>query len=165
MDLARVLKHLFVPGWVARRAFPAAVLARIEDAVRESERTHRGELRFVAEGDLDLLPVLRGLTARERALEVFAGLGVWDTAENSGVLVYVQLVDHRIEIVADRGIAARVAQSEWDAVCRRMETAFRGGDYEGGALVGIREITALLARHFPPGAANPDELPDRPVVL
>jgi len=165
MDLARVLKHLFVPGWVARRAFPAAVLARIEDAVRESERTHRGELRFVAEGDLDLLPVLRGLTARERALEVFAGLGVWDTAENSGVLVYVQLVDHRIEIVADRGIAARVAQSEWDAVCRRMETAFRGGDYEGGALTGIREITALLARHFPPGAANPDELPDRPVVL
>jgi len=165
MDLARVLKHLFVPGWVARRAFPAAVLARIEDAVRESERTHRGELRFVAEGDLDLLPVLRGLTARERALEVFAGLGVWDTAENSGVLVYVQLVDHRIEIVADRGIAARVAQSDWDAVCRRMETAFRGGDYEGGALAGIREITALLARHFPPGAANPDELPDRPVVL
>ena len=165
MDLARVLKHLFVPGWVARRAFPAAVLARIEEAVRESERTHRGELRFVAEGDLDLLPVLRGLTARERALEVFAGLGVWDTAENSGVLVYVQLVDHRIEIVADRGIAARVAQSEWDAVCRRMETAFRGGDYEGGALAGIREITALLARHFPPGAANPDELPDRPVVL
>jgi hypothetical protein len=165
MDLARVLKHLFVPGWVARRAFPAAVLARIEDAVRESERTHRGELRFVAEGDLDLLPLLRGLTARERALEVFAGLGVWDTAENSGVLVYVQLVDHRIEIVADRGIAARVAQSEWDAVCRRMETAFRGGDYEGGALAGIREITALLARHFPPGAANPDELPDRPVVL
>jgi len=165
MDLARVLKHLVVPGWVARRAFPAAVLARIEDAVRESERTHRGELRFVAEGDLDLLPLLRGLTARERALEVFAGLGVWDTAENSGVLVYVQLVDHRIEIVADRGIAARVAQSEWDAVCRRMETAFRGGDYEGGALAGIREITALLARHFPPGAANPDELPDRPVVL
>jgi uncharacterized membrane protein len=165
MDLARVLKHLFVPGWVARRAFPAAVLARIEDAVRESERTHRGELRFVAEGDLDLLPLLRGLTARERALEVFAGLGVWDTAENSGVLVYVQLVDHRIEIVADRGIAARVAQSDWDAVCRRMETAFRGGDYEGGALSGIREITALLARHFPPGAANPDELPDRPVVL
>ena len=165
MDLARVLKHLFVPGWVARRAFPAAVLARIEDAVRESERTHRGELRFVAEGDLDLLPLLRGLTARERALEVFAGLGVWDTAENSGVLVYVQLVDHRIEIVADRGIAARVAQSDWDAVCRRMETAFRGGDYEGGALAGIREITALLARHVPPGAANPDELPDRPVVL
>lgn len=165
MDLARVLKHLFVPGWVARRAFPAAVLARIEDAVRESERTHRGELRFVSEGDLDLLPLLRGLTARERALQVFAGLGVWDTAENSGVLVYVQLVDHRIEIVADRGIAARVAQPEWDAVCRRMETAFRSGDYEGGALAGIREITALLARHFPPGAANPDELPDRPVVL
>jgi hypothetical protein len=165
MDLARVLRHLFIPGWVARRAFPARVLTRIEDAIRESERAHRGELRFVAEGDLDLLPVLRGLTPRQRAVEVFSALGVWDTAENSGVLVYVQLVDHRIEIVADRGIAASVPQSDWETICRRMEEAFRRGDYEGGAIAGIREVTALLARHFPPGAANPDELPDRPVVL
>ena len=164
MDLARVLKHLFVPGWVARRAFPAAVLARIEDAVRESERTHRGELRFVAEGDLDLLPVLRGLTARERALEVFAGLGVWDTAENSGVLVYVQLVDHRIEIVADRGLNRHVDAAQWQQIMARMRSAFRAGQFEAGLNDAIDAVDALLVRHFPlaPGQVNPNELPDTP---
>jgi uncharacterized membrane protein len=109
--------------------------------------------------------VLRGQSARERATEVFSNLRVWDTAHNSGVLIYVQLVDRRIEIVADRGINAKVPQPEWDAICRRMEAAFRESRYEGGALTAIGEITALLARHFPPHGDNPDELSDKPVVL
>ncbi|NBR29019.1 MAG: hypothetical protein EBT83_11515, partial [Betaproteobacteria bacterium] len=90
---------------------------------------------------------------------------VWDTEHNSGVLIYVQLVDRRIEIVADRGIAARVAQPEWDAICRRMEAAFRERRFEAGALAAIAEITALLARHFPPQGDNPNELSDKPVIL
>jgi uncharacterized membrane protein len=92
-------------------------------------------------------------------------LNVWDTAHNSGVLIYVQLVDRRIEIVADRGISAKVDQSEWDAICRRMEDAFRAGRFEGGAVTAIAEITTLLARHFPALDQNPNELPDGPVVL
>jgi len=96
---------------------------------------------------------------------VFALLDVWDTEENTGVLIYVQLVDRAIEIVADRGIAKRVPQAEWDAICRAMERAFRAHRYEQGALEAIGTVTAILARHFPPGAANPNELPDKPVVL
>ncbi len=96
---------------------------------------------------------------------MFAQLGVWDTEENSGVLIYVQLVDRKIEIVADRGIAKRVAQSEWDAICRAMETAFKAGRYEDGALAAIGSVTGILARHFPAGAVNPNELPDKPAVL
>jgi uncharacterized membrane protein len=163
MVIARLFKHLFTPHWVALRAFPAPVLAKIEQAVKSSERTHRGEIRFAIEGALHI-HALR-LSTRQRAREVFAQLGVWDTAENSGVLIYVQLVDRRIEIVADRGIAARVAQAEWDGICRAMERSFKQNQFEAGALEAIQAVTAILARHFPAGPVNPNELPDKPAVL
>jgi uncharacterized membrane protein len=165
MNIALILKHLFTPQWIIARAFPRHTLAAIEDAIRASEKTHDGELRFAVEAGLHPLPLLRGLSARQRAHDVFSQLRVWDTAHNSGVLIYVQLVDRRIEIVADRGVNAKVQQHEWDAICRRMEDAFRQGRFEPGALQAIAEITALLVRHFPPCGANPDELPDQPVVL
>jgi uncharacterized membrane protein len=148
-----------------RSAFPSAALERIEATVKASEADHRGEVRFAVEGALEFLPVLKGLTPRARALEVFSLLRVWDTEENSGVLIYVQLVDRDIEIVADRGISARIAQTQWEAICRRMEEAFRTRRYEEGVLAGISDVSALLAAEFPAGAANADELPNRPVVL
>jgi uncharacterized membrane protein len=165
MDISRLLKHLFAPHWVVNRAFPRRALDAIEAAIAASESKHDGELRFAVEAGLHPLPLWRGQAARQRAQEVFAALNVWDTAHNSGVLIYVQLVDRRIEIVADRGISAKVAQAEWDAICRRMEDAFKAGCFEDGAVTAIAEITALLARHFPPLGDNPNELPDRPVVL
>ena len=165
MKLGRALAHLFATTWTLRRAFPQPVLERIEAAVRASEKRHAGEIRFVVEGPLEFLPVLRGLEPRERALEVFSLLRVWDTEHNIGVLIYVQLVDRDIEIVADRGIAARIGQPEWDAICQRMQDAFKAGRYEAGAVAGIDDVTALLARHFPPEPLDRDELPDRPVVL
>ena len=165
MDLRRVFRHLIAPDWMVWRAFPRATLTRIEAAIRQSEAAHRGELRFAVEPGLDLLPVLRGLTPRQRALDVFSRLRTWDTEENSGVLIYVQLVDRDIEIIADRGISAKVGQAQWDAICHRMEEAFRARRFEAGALEGIAEITKLLTMHFPARRDNPDELPDRPVVL
>jgi len=154
-----------IPDWHARRPFSAAVCGRIEQSIQASEATHRGEIRFAVEGGFDLLSLLQGITPRARAIKVFSDLGVWDTAENTGVLVYLQLVDHEFEIVADRGINARVRQDEWEAICQRMEAAFREGRFEEGAISGLREVTALLARHFPVRADNPDELPNRPVML
>jgi uncharacterized membrane protein len=165
MNSSRVLKHLFTPHWIVSSAFPRSALDAIEAAIGASETTHDGELRFAVEAGLHPLPLWRGQSTRERAQEVFAALHVWDTEHNSGVLIYVQLVDRRIEIVADRGISAKVAQPEWDAICRRMEEAFKAGRFEAGTLAAIAEITALLARHFPPLGENPNELPDRPVVL
>ena len=165
MKARRIFKHLFTPDWVSRRAFPRAALDRIQEAIRESEKSHDGELRFAVEAGLHFLPLLRGATPRQRALEVFSMLRVWDTERNSGVLIYVQLVDRRIEIVADRGITARVDQAAWNAICRRMEESFRGGRFEEGALQGLRAISQLLAQHFPPQGPNTNELPDQPVVL
>jgi len=165
MDLRRLLRHLFVPPWRLGRAFARRTLEAIERAIAASEAGHRGELRFAAEAGLDLLPLLRGLTPRQRAVELFSGLRVWDTQENNGVLIYVQLADRRVEILADRGIAARVPQAEWDAICRGMEHAFGRGEFEAGSLAAISKVSALLGAHFPPGAVNPDELPNRPLLL
>ena len=165
MNLMRVVKHLFAPHWIIARAFPRRTLTAIENAIRASEKSHDGELRFAVEAGLHPWLVLRGQSARERAHAEFSELRVWDTEYNSGVLIYVQLVDHRIEIVADRGINAKVPQRAWDEICLRMEEAFRQHRYEDGALAAIGEITALLAHHFPPRGDNPDELSDKPVIL
>ena len=116
MDVARVLKHLALPGWSLRRAFGSDDLAAIGAAVAASERAHRGELRFVVEGPLPLASLWHGESARQRAAGLFARYRVWDTEENSGILIYVQLADRRVEILADRGIAAKVPQAEWDAI-------------------------------------------------
>lgn len=166
MKVLRLFKHLFVPDWLPHRAFTPEILSRIEEAITASEKKHRGELRFVAEASLPLAYLfLKRRSSRRRAEDLFASLRVWDTEENSGVLIYVQLVSRHIDIVADRGIARRVAQPEWEAVCRAMEEAFRRGEYLEGSLRAVESVTHILARHFPPGAANPNELPDRPAVL
>jgi uncharacterized membrane protein len=165
MAMNRLLKHLLYPDWRTRRAFPARSLGAIEEAVAASEARHGGELRFVVEGALDLGHLLRGTTARQRAVELFSQLRVWDTEANSGVLIYVQLVDRRVEILADRGIHRRVGDAPWLAICRAMEEAFRAGNFEVGALAGVRAIGDILAREFPAGSINPDELANAPEVL
>lgn len=165
MKLSRLLRHLLLPAWFVRRAFSRADLAAIGDAVAACEKSHRGELRFVVEGPLPLLALWCGMSARARAVELFAAQRVWDTAENSGILIYVQLVDRKVEILADRGIAARVTQAEWDAICRSMEASFRRGEWRQGALQAVARAGELLAQHFPAGASNPNELPDQPLML
>jgi len=165
MAVRRVLRHLLMPDWRARSCFPPAVLARIEAAIAEAERGHGGELRFAVEAALDLAPLLRGMSARERALEVFSQLRVWDTEANNGVLIYLLLADHDVEIVADRDVDRRVGRAEWERICREMEACFRDGRFEDGAITGIRAVGALLARHYPGDHGDRNELPDSPAML
>lgn len=165
MHWRRLFRHLVLPGWWLLRAFPKSSLQAIEQATAASERVHLGEVRFVVEAHLPLYAVLQQQSARARAIELFSQLRLWDTEHNSGVLVYVQLLDRRVEIVADRGIASRVDAAFWRDVCRRLEAAFGEGQYEAGALLALSEITAILAEHFPAGMDNPDELANAPVVL
>lgn len=164
-SLARLLRHLFAPS--ASGLFPADRLQRIADAVAAGERRHRGEVCFAVEPALPAWRALRGLDARQRAHEVFAELRVWDTQANNGVLVYLLLADHRIEIVADRGLDGRVTDEEWARACRRMESRLRDGEPEAAAVAGIEAVTELLARHFPqaPGDRDENELPDLPRLL
>lgn len=162
----RFWRHLVTDQGSARRAFPASALRRIEAAIAAGEKQHRGQVRFVVEPSLPLARVLSGLSARERALEVFSELRIWDTEENDGVLVYLLLADRDVELVADRGIHRPVGTPVWETVCRKMEAAFRNGEFTVGVEAGIAAINALLAEHFPRGdGADANELPDRPVML
>ena len=161
----RLLRHVMTDHLSVARAFTPAVLDEIERAIVAGERTHRGQVCFAVEGALPPLRVLRKLTPRERALEVFGLMRVWDTEENAGVLIYLLLADRDVEIIADRGIDRRVDQGEWQAICAQMETAFAQSRYGEGVVAGVTEISALLARHYPRTAGAQNELPDRPVVL
>lgn len=161
----RTFRHLFDLG-SAKRHFPTPTLDAIQHAIRASEHSHLGEIVFAVEGALSPRDVLSNRSPRDRAHEVFAQLRVWNTQHNTGVLVYVLLAERTIEIVADRGIVAKVAETEWNEVCTLMQRHFAAGEYERGAVAGVEAITAILARHFPSeGRDNPDELPDRPVLL
>lgn len=165
MSLSRILKHLCTPPWAVRRILKREDLAAIGEAIRAGEKTHRGEVRVAVEAALDTRPLLRGQSARERALDVFSESRVWDTNENCGVLIYLLLADRDVEIVADRGIHARVGQAAWEQICRDMEAAFKLGQFRVGLLEGLRAVNALLAREFPSAGANPNELPDAPIVM
>jgi uncharacterized membrane protein len=153
-----------MPGAV-RRAFPPAAMAAIEQAIARSETQHRGEVRFAVEAALDASGVVAGQSARARAIEVFSQLGVWDTEDNNGVLIYLLLADRDVEIVADRGIDALVGAQEWEAICRAMEAALRRREFEPAVLGAIEAVTRLLARHFPPRAGDRNELANRPVTV
>jgi uncharacterized membrane protein len=165
MNMKRIVKHLMATRWMVHRAFPVHTLTAIDKAIKESEAAHRGEIRFAVEGALHIEPLLQGQTARARAIDVFSQLRMWDTEHNNGVLIYLLLADRDVEIVADRGIHEKVGAQEWEGICRAMETAFRQGDFEGGVVRGIQEVTQHLIRHFPPIGDDRNELPDKPVVL
>lgn len=163
--MLRALRHLATPFWILRLRFGAGLLERIARRIGEVERAHPGELRFVVEHALEIGDLIDRVSPRQRALELFGLLRVWDTEQNNGVLVYVLYADHAVEIVADRGLARRVPQEDWDRLCREVETHFRAGRYEAGAMSAIDGAASLLERHFPARVAGPNELPDQPLLL
>jgi len=165
MAIGRIVKHLVEHHWRARVVFTPRVLANIEAATRAGEATHSGQVRFVVEGALDGAPLYRNQPARDRALDIFSHLRIWDTEHNNGVLIYLLLADRIVEIVADRGIDARVGDANWEIICRDMETEFKAGKFEAGVIGGIEAVSRELAKYYPPGAAHPNELPDQPVVM
>ena len=165
MSIARIAKHLLHHHWWEKRYFPATVLAAIEQAIKAGEATHSGQVRFVVEGALDGAPLFRDQPARERALDIFSRLRIWDTAHNNGVLIYLLLADRDVEIVADRGVHGHVGSDGWEHICRAMETCFRAGQFERGVIAGIQAVSQHLSRHFPKHDAGANELPDAPVVI
>ena len=162
----RMLRHVAADQRGVTAAFPPDALQRIENAIAQGERTHRGQVRFAVEAALPLGRIARRLSPRERALEIFGLSRTWDTEENCGVLVYLLLADRDVEIVADRGIHRRVEDGTWESICATMEQAFGAGRFSEGVLAGIEGINQVLSTHFPckPGEAS-NELPDAPLVL
>ena len=149
MGIRRIGRHLLEHRWRLRRILPPQALARIEQAIKAGEATHSGQVRFVVEGALDGAPLFRNQPARERALDIFSQLRIWDTVHNNGVLIYLLLADHDFEIVADRGIDAKVGHAGWEKICVEMEAQFRAGNFEGGVIRGVEAVSRELATHFP----------------
>ena len=165
MQWKRLLWHLLIDQWSVRRAFPPAAMRALRDKIAEQEKRHGGELRFAVEASLPLALLWRGQDARSRAIDLFSQLRIWDTAENSGVLIYLLLADKRVEIVADRGIHSKVGAAAWETICGEMQRAFAAGRFEPGASFGIAAVSDLIAEHFPARAGDRNELPNEPVLL
>ena len=163
--LGRVLRHWQSTKAAARRAFPDETLTAVAEAITAGERTHRGEVRFIVEKALPTDEIWDGVTNRQRALALFADYGVWDTEDNCGVLIYVNLADHKVDIVADRGIDRRIDAATWQAVCRTMTEGFRRGDFHQASLAAIEQVNSLLREHFPANGDRPNELPDKPIMI
>lgn len=164
--LRRVLRHAWRDERDALRLLGEDAIERLTTRVAASERLHRGEIRICIESGLPLADAWQGLTPRARALRQFADLGVWDTEANNGVLIYLLLADHAIEVVADRGLAQLVPESTWRDLVAQMGSAFRGGDFEAGLTQAVAAVDQLLQQHFPARQDDSDrnELPNRPVL-
>jgi|SRR5688572_2168072 len=166
MRLARILRHLATSHAGTRRRFPAEVLKSIDAGIASAEARSSGEIRFVIESALDLSDLWAGIMPRERALQTFSDLQLWNTELRNGVLIYVLMADRDVEIVADRGAAQRISREDWEGACRLMEGHFREKRFAEGALAGLETVGRLLERHFPAQAGhNRDELPNQPTLL
>lgn len=163
--LQRLFRHLFSTAARTRTLFSPAVLGEIEAAIAAAEARHCGEIRFVVETALPLTALWQDVTPRARALQLFAHLRVWDTHHNNGVLIYVLRADRAVEILADRGISARVSEAEWQAVCREVENHYRAGGYAHGSSAAVAGVARLLGQHFPAGGSAANELPNQPILL
>jgi hypothetical protein len=162
----RIWKHIVATRRGMHRAFPDPTLLAIEQAVHASEKLHGGEIRFAVETELGWQELFQGMAPRQRALEVFSVLRIWDTEHNNGVLIYVLYADRAVEIVADRGFRDRVDDAAWGAICTQMRARFEHGEFEAGALAGIKAVGRLMAAHFPAqDGQRRDAIPDRPAIL
>ena len=161
----RWLRHFFAPS--APAAFPEASLDRIAHAIADGEHAHGGQVMFAVESDLALSSLWKGVTSRQRAGHAFALLRTWDTEANNGVLIYLLLADHAIEIVADRGLRARVDAAQWQLICDHLREQLNGNGREEAVLAAVAEVSQLLSVHFPPDPTGRtrNELPDRPQVF
>jgi uncharacterized membrane protein len=163
--MQRTLRHLLSTRTEAARVFPPATLEAIAEAITAGEQTHRGEVRLVVEKSLPLSAVWDGISNRQRALALFADYGIWDTEDNCGVLIYVNLADRKVDIVADRGINLRIEPATWQAVCNTLTAGFAQGRFHDATLDAVQQVNALLRQHFPSNGARANELPDKPLML
>ena len=161
----RMLRHLVMDRADVHRFLPPSAIARIEQVIAEGEARHAGQVCFAVEAALPFSRVWQRVTPRQRAMEAFGLLRVWDTEHNDGVLIYLLLADRDVEIVADRGIHAKVGNDAWTAICAKMEKAFRAGRYAEAVEEGVRAVGDLLAQHSPDRGSERNEIPDKPIVL
>ncbi|OGB22642.1 MAG: hypothetical protein A3I66_12465 [Burkholderiales bacterium RIFCSPLOWO2_02_FULL_57_36] len=163
--LSRIFRHLVTTSADARRIFPAATLDAIQKTIAAGETLHRAEVRLIIEPSLSIQTVLNGTSSRERALELFAIHGIWDTEENCGVLVYIELADHKVEIIADRAANRVIDEVEWREICQTMTAGFARKVYGESVIAAMEKLNVLLHARFPDDGSRPNQLSDQPIML
>ena len=163
--IIRFFRHILTTRASGKHAFPTASLEAIENRIAQGEKTHRAEVRVIIEPAMPVNAILDRMTPRERALELFGRYGIWDTQENNGILVYINLADRQVDIIADRGIAAKVGETEWQNICAIMTFGFAQGHFQESTLTALSAINTLLQQHFPAAGTRENVLPDRPILL
>ncbi|MCM1128287.1 MAG: TPM domain-containing protein [Alistipes senegalensis] len=163
--MKRFFRNLFTTTRAVQRAFPPATLKAIENRIAEGETRHRAELRIIIEARLPWETIMGKKPLRERALELFGRYGIWDTEENCGVLLYINMAGRQVEIVADRGIAKKAGQSVWQQICHELTGGFSRGEFQASTLNALSAVNQLLTRHFPFSGNRENQLPDHPVIL
>ncbi|MEA5097857.1 MAG: TPM domain-containing protein [Burkholderiaceae bacterium] len=162
---SRLLKHGVTTSSAGKRAFPAETLKVIEATIADGETRHRAEVRLIVEHSLSLGAVLQRITSRQRAIELFSRYRIWDTEENSGVLVYINLADRKVEIIADRAVGRLIGKEAWHAVCRTMTRGFAQGEFHDSSVAAMVRLNALLETHFPASGTHVNQLSNKPIVL
>lgn len=126
---------------------------------------HRAEVRLIIEPALGVMDAMRGMSSRHRARDLFSRFRIWDTEENCGLLIYINLADHKVEIITDRGVGRVVDAQAWQAVCQTMTQGFASGEFHGGAIAGLEQLNGLLKTRFPASGERPNQLSNRPIIL
>lgn len=164
-NLKRLWRHLSTGQASGRRAYPKEVLAEIQQIIADGEQLHRAEVRIIIEPAMPLDDVLENIHPRARARTLFSDYRVWDTEENCGVLIYLNLADHQVEIVADRGVGRLVQPAEWQAVCDTMTGQLKRGAYRDSTIAALRQLNELLHQKLPATGERVNQLSDKPIIL
>jgi len=163
--LTRCLRHMFTTGFAVRRAFPKPTLEAIQASIASGEKIHRAQVRLAIEPALALPDLLHGMSARQRARDLFAHYRIWDTEENCGILIYINLADHKVEILADRAVGRALGANEWRQICNTMTQGFSEGKFHESTLAGLQQLNNLLGTNFPSSGSTSNELSNRPLIL
>jgi putative membrane protein len=166
--------HLVPIAWAALAAFavplplihftnwPAAIIYLVQLAI------------FIVVAAVLSLPIIRfrivpkgRLHGRAHvvAMQQFLAQGIHLTEKRTGVLIFASVAERYAEIVADSGINAKVGPEMWASAIAAMVSAIKDGRAADGFVAAIELCGEVLARHFPPGELNPDELPNRVVEI
>ncbi|CAN5139036.1 TPM domain-containing protein [soil metagenome] len=164
-SIKRAMRHLFTTTATGRRAFPADSLKAIQKAIAKGESTHRAEVRLIVEPALGFRDAWSGMTSRQRARGLFAHYEIWDTEENCGILIYLNLADHKVEIISDRGVGRMIDAEQWRAVCHTMTKGFSQGEFHDSTIAGIEQLNGMLTAVLPDQGAAPNQLSNRPILL
>ena len=146
-SFARLWRQVVFVPVLHSRWLTAEARKRLTKKVSEAEIGHRGEVFLIIENALPIQAEYHS-NARERAVDLFSDYRVWDTEENTGVLIYVNVCEQSLDIIADRGISAHVSPTVWRAMCDKAVAGIANRKVEESLTDLLDEVGQLLRQYY-----------------